>query len=127
MVDGRTRVSSPRRTAGTSRRDVESPRLFVAGAGAAGTALALGLQRSGWPLGEIASRTSARAAERCALLGGGTPVSLDGLSDPARGAGEHPVLLLIAVPDRLIADVAGRLARRAWPAGSVALHLSGSV
>jgi predicted short-subunit dehydrogenase-like oxidoreductase (DUF2520 family) len=106
---------------------VTRPCLFVAGAGAAGTALALGLSRAGWPLGEIASRQRARAVERAALLGGGRAVSFDELCDPARESGEQPVLLLVAVPDRHIAEAAGRLARRRWPAGSVALHLSGSV
>jgi predicted short-subunit dehydrogenase-like oxidoreductase (DUF2520 family) len=37
------------------------------------------------------------------------------------------VLLLVAVPDRVIEPLAVRLAARPWPAGSVALHLSGSV
>jgi len=106
---------------------VERPCLFVAGAGAAGTALALGLARAGWPLGEVASRQRARAAERTALLGGGRAVSFDELADPAREAGQQPVLLLVAVPDRHIAEAAAKLARRRWPAGSVALHLSGSV
>ncbi len=106
---------------------MEAPRLFVAGAGAAGAALALGLARTGWPLGEIACRSRERAVERCALLGGGQPVDFEGLCDPRRDAGVPGVLLLVSVPVRLVASTAPRLAGRRWPAGSVALHLSGSV
>jgi len=101
--------------------------VHVAGAGAAGSALALALRRAGWPLGFIARRTLERARERCQEVGGGTPVSLDEL--PAQLAQAPPdaaALLLLAVPDRLLAEQAAALARARWPSGSVALHLSGA-
>ncbi len=108
---------------------MQLPRLCIAGAGAAGTALARALGQSGWPLGEMACRTETRAQERCALIGGGTPVTLEHLA--AAGSASHatdaPVLLILGVPDRLIARTATDLARRSWPADSAALHLSGSV
>lgn len=102
-------------------------RLSVAGAGAAGTALALALARVGWTLDEIACRTAERAAARCAILGGGTPLTLEALADPRRGLDPEPRLLLVAVPDGALPATAAALAARAWPDGSVALHLSGAV
>jgi predicted short-subunit dehydrogenase-like oxidoreductase (DUF2520 family) len=106
---------------------VDTPRLFVAGAGSAAGALALALARDGWPLGEIATRSAERSENRCELLGGGEPTTMDELASPDRLAPSEPVLLLIGVPDRHIGPVAKRLAKRRWAAGSVALHLSGSV
>jgi predicted short-subunit dehydrogenase-like oxidoreductase (DUF2520 family) len=106
---------------------VSGPLLHVAGAGAVGTTLAAALARQGWPLGEIACRTLDRARARCALIGGGTPTTIEALADPDRPADPAPVLLLIGVPDRAIREVGDGLARRCWPEGSVALHLSGAI
>lgn len=103
------------------------PRLFVAGAGAAATTIARAAQRAGWPVGEVACRTGERAVARVALVGAGTPVDFATLCAPERSAGDGPVLLLVGVPDRAIEAVARSLAGRAWPEGSLALHLSGSV
>lgn len=97
--------------------------LVVVGAGAAGTALARALASAGQPVERVACRTTERAAERARLVGAGRPVPIDGLAP----SGPDPVLLLIGVPDRHLADQAAALARPSWPAGSVALHLSGSV
>ena len=102
-------------------------RLTVAGAGAAGSALAAALARAGWPLAEIACRSAARAEQRCAAIGGGRPCSLDALAEPSATPLQGARLLLIAVPDRVVGAIAGTLAARPWPPGSVALHLSGSV
>lgn len=106
---------------------MDTPRLYVAGAGSAAGALALALARSDWPLGEIATRSKERSEQRCEMLGGGEPTTLNELTSAKRLAPPDPVLLLIGVPDRHIGSVAKRLARRSWAAGSVALHLSGSV
>lgn len=106
---------------------MNTPRLYVAGAGAAASALALALARTDWPLGEIATRSAERSESRCTLLGGGEPVTMDELTRADRPGPAEPVLLLIGVPDRHIGRLAKRLARRSWAAGSVALHLSGSV
>jgi len=103
---------------------VPGPPLIVVGAGAAGTAVARAARAAGWPLEAIVCRTPARARERAALAGGGTPLGFGELL--ARGAA-GPSLLLITVPDRAIPEAAAALAGRAWPPGSIALHLSGSV
>ena len=121
--------------------------VHVLGAGAAGSALALALHRLGWPLGVIARRTEADARARCEALGGGTPAAVDGFAEALRAhaeaPGPHPPLLLITVPDRLLAPTAAALAGdlagsgagpAAGPAAGipaltgepVALHLSGS-
>jgi len=98
----------------------------VAGAGAAGTGVALALHRSGWPVDALACRSVERAQERVALLDTGRALSLEQLcaEQPADGAAR---LLLIAVPDHAIAELASHLSRRPWAPDSVALHLSGSV
>lgn len=100
------------------------PPLIVVGAGAAGTAIARAARAAGLPLAALACRSVDRARERAALAGGGQALDLAGLL-AAGSAG--PALLLLGVPDRAIAEVAARLAGRPWPAGCVALHLSGSV
>jgi predicted short-subunit dehydrogenase-like oxidoreductase (DUF2520 family) len=110
----------------TGAGTLAAPPLSVAGAGAVGTALARALAGKGWPLGEIACRTAERARDRCRVIGGGQPVSLAELADAARAPAAAPALLLVAVPDRALAEVAAALARRRWPAGSVALHVSGA-
>ncbi|GJM21189.1 MAG: NADP oxidoreductase [Planctomycetota bacterium] len=97
--------------------------LFVVGAGAAGTALALALRRTEWPLHSLVSRTRAKAEERSRQVGGGAALALDELL--AGDLPREPVLLLLSVPDRLLESLAAQLARLSWP-GGVALHLSGS-
>ena len=115
----------PPRTGAPSKRErLTGPPLIVVGAGAAGTAIGRAAHVAGWPVEAIASRSAARAAERARLVGAGAPLALAELV--ARGP-QGPVLLLLAVPDRTIAEVALTLAGREWPAGSVALHVSGSV
>jgi len=99
--------------------------LLVVGAGSAGTALALALRRREWPVHALVSRSRQRAEERRAVVGAGVALSLDALL--AGALPETPVLLLLSVPDRHLAELAERLASLAWPAGGVALHLSGSV
>jgi len=103
---------------------VAVPPLIVVGAGAAGTAIARAAKAAGWPLAALVCRSAARARERAALAGGGQALDLPGLL--AAGSAV-PALLLLGVPDRAIAPVAAQLAGRDWPAGSLALHLSGSV
>lgn len=102
------------------------PLLHVLGAGAAGTGLARRLAQSGWPVGAVVCRSNERAAVRCALIGAGVPACFDDWPKTSESPSE-PVVLLIAVPDRAIGDVAQRLAAYSWPAESLALHLSGSV
>ncbi|MGQ0551755.1 MAG: Rossmann-like and DUF2520 domain-containing protein [Planctomycetota bacterium] len=101
--------------------------LVIAGAGAAGAAIARAARLAGWSLGAVACRSVERAQARCARIGAGRPTSLAALGDPVAHVPARPVLLLVAVPDRHIAEQAEALARQAWPAHSCALHLSGAV
>ncbi len=104
--------------------------VHVAGAGAAGTALARGLLRNDpelWIVGEVACRTRDRAQQRCELLSGGDPLAFEEMASPDRAPAPGPALLLVSVPDRVIGEASAALARRPWPPGSLALHLSGAV
>ena len=100
--------------------------VHVVGAGAAGTALARALRSlppADWTLGDVVSRSQERAEQRVALIGGGRPVGLPSWPDASP---DEPALLLLCVPDRHIGSLAADLASSPWPAGSVALHVSGS-
>ena len=108
-----------------SSRQADQPGLVVVGAGAAGAGLARALGLAGWPLDALVCRSASRAAERRQIVGSGRPLSLDELL--AETGDGDPRLLLVAVPDRSIGELATRLAGRDWAQGSVALHLSGSV
>lgn len=119
-------MSTPSETTTSTRPRLAEPLLHVVGAGAAGTGLARRLHRSGWPLGAVVCRTKKRAEERRELIGAGTAAALEGWPGES-GGGTQPVLLMISVPDRAINTMSEQLASHPWPAGSLALHLSGSV
>jgi predicted short-subunit dehydrogenase-like oxidoreductase (DUF2520 family) len=108
-----------------SSRQADRPPLVVVGAGAAGSGLGRALQRSGWPVDAVVCRSANHATASADVVGGGRPLSLDGLLEDR--SGHDALLLLVAVPDHAVPQVAERLATRAWPAGTAALHLSGSV
>lgn len=111
---------------GSASSTQAEPALVVAGAGAAGTGLAAALHELGWPVAVLACRTTERASARVALVGAGRGLTLAQLHhDDCLPAA--PLLLLLTVPDARIAELAEQLSRRSWPAGSVALHCSGSV
>jgi predicted short-subunit dehydrogenase-like oxidoreductase (DUF2520 family) len=74
----------------------------------------------------VVCRSANRATASAEVVGDGRPLSLDGLLED-RSGGDAPLLLLVAVPDHAVPQVAERLATRPWPHGSAALHLSGSV
>lgn len=101
---------------------IRSPRrLAIIGAGRTGTALGLLLSRSGWNVSAVASRRPAHArrlARRChAGLATTRPEE----------AARHCEVVLIAVPDRDIAEVARRLALAPpAPFRRIALHTSGA-
>ena len=97
------------------------PAVALVGAGAMARALGLRLAEAGYPVRAVVSRTAAGAASLAEALG--TPVSSDRLDDLP----EVP-LLVLAVPDDQIAEVASMLAgtARSW-AGAVVLHTSGAV
>jgi predicted short-subunit dehydrogenase-like oxidoreductase (DUF2520 family) len=88
------------------------------GAGRVGTAVALLLRRAGWTLVGVASRSddsARRASERT-----GAPVF------PLEGAIPEADLYVIGATDEGIGALAATLSGR-LPAGSIALHLSGSL
>jgi len=101
--------------------------VVLVGAGAVGAALGRAAVSAGWPLAAVVCRQAARARDRRALVGAGTPLSLTELLGSTPLPPEEARLLLLCVPDREIAPLAVRLAGRTWPPGSVALHVSGSV
>jgi predicted short-subunit dehydrogenase-like oxidoreductase (DUF2520 family) len=100
-------------------------RLAIVGAGRAGTALALALVQGGWQIGAVAARrlASARAlARRC-----GAGLATTDAAEAARGAR----VLILAVPDRVLPELARSLAKTAGPVGGrkgafIALHTSGA-
>ncbi len=100
----------------------KSPRPTVAliGAGAMGRALGLRLAESGYPVRAVISRRRAPAEALATLLG--APLASDRLGDIP----DVP-LVVLAVPDDQIADLAEALAdaRRPWQ-GAVVLHTSGA-
>ncbi len=97
---------------------MDEPRVAVFGAGRVGSALALALDRAGWPVRAIWSRTPSRARQLRAKLGTGRACS-----DPVRAVALADVALLV-VPDDAIAPFAGVLERANWE-GRTAIHHSG--
>ena len=100
------------------------PLVAIVGAGRVGSALGRLLRRKGWRIGPIITRhtQTARAARR--RIGCGQPQV--GLSEAVLAA----ELILIATPDRAIAETAEALARiasgKAWRA-KIVLHTSGAL
>lgn len=101
--------------------------LVLVGAGAAGATLGRGLVAAGWTVREVVCRTRERAVARCALVGAGIPSDVAALVAASREPGRGPALLLVAVSDDALAEVARALSAGRWAAGSVALHLSGAL
>jgi predicted short-subunit dehydrogenase-like oxidoreductase (DUF2520 family) len=94
----------------------EHPAIGIVGAGAVGTALGVALTRAGWPIAAVASRDATRR-ERFQRLTG------------TRRAFAHPAALLdevelivLAVPDDVIASLAGEM--RLY-SGQALVHTSG--
>ena len=99
------------------------PRIAILGAGAAGAAVGRALRRAGRPVAAVCRRDRARARAAARAVGGAARV----FTDPARAA-RGADLVLIAVRDGEIADLAQRLARAdAVAPGALVVHLSGAV
>lgn len=92
------------------------PAVGIIGAGAVGTALGLAISRAGWPLTAVSSRDGARRDRFCGLVAGVRP-----FTEPAALL-EVVELVLLAVPDDVIAAVAAPLRLRK---GQVLAHTSG--
>ncbi len=94
----------------------ERPVVGIIGAGAVGTALGIALDRAGWPVGAVASRDPARRQRFLERVPG------------ARGFAEATALvddvelIILAVPDDMVASVAASL--RLY-AGQAMVHTSG--
>lgn len=94
----------------------EPPLVGIVGAGAVGTALGAALHRAGWPVVAVASRDEGRRERFRGLVPG------------ARGFAEAPALLdevelvILAVPDDAVAQLAGEL--RLY-GGQALIHTSG--
>ncbi len=110
----------------TSKADAERrtpqaiawPRVGIVGAGAVGTALGVAISRSGWPVVAVVSRDATRRDRFCTLVPGArafvVPAAILDVAD----------LIIVAVPDDAIAQVAGQIRLRG---GQAIVHTSGAV
>jgi predicted short-subunit dehydrogenase-like oxidoreductase (DUF2520 family) len=94
----------------------EPPVIGIVGAGAVGTALGVALTRAGWPIQAVASRDPARRERFRKLVEGAR-----GFAE-ATALVEEVELIIIAVPDDAIAEVAGGLRMYS---GQAMVHTSG--
>jgi predicted short-subunit dehydrogenase-like oxidoreductase (DUF2520 family) len=94
----------------------ERPVVGIVGAGAVGTALGVALDRAGWPVGAVASRDPGRR-ERFRELVPGVRAFAE-----ASALVDDVELVILAVPDDVVAPVAGSL--RLY-AGQAIVHTSG--
>ena len=92
------------------------PIIGIVGAGAVGTALGVALTRAGWPVHGIASRDPARRDAFAQLVPG-----VRGFAEPTALI-EEVELIVLAVPDDVIAPLAGRLRMYS---GQAMVHTSG--
>lgn len=98
------------------------PSISLIGAGAAGSALLIALQRKGYPIAAISSRT-AESAARCAELVGAPYASTDNTAACAAGD-----IIIIATPDSRIRPVCEEISEEhGFKPGQLVLHLSGAV
>ena len=106
------------------RSEAGPPIVAIVGAGRVGSTIGRLLHQNGWRIGPVITRSmrTARAARR--RIGSGQP--LVGLSEAVLTAD----LILIATPDRAIAETAEALAQiansKAWR-GKIVLHTSGAL
>ena len=94
----------------------ERPVVGIVGAGSVGLALGVALDRAGWPVGAVASRDPARRERFRAHVRGAR-----GFSE-AEALVDDVELVILAVPDDVVAPLAGRL--RLY-AGQAIVHTSG--
>ncbi len=92
------------------------PRVGIIGAGPVGTALGIAIDRAGWPVAAVSSRSQARSDRFRALVPGSRASA-----DPAALL-EEVELAILAVPDDAIASVAASI--RLYP-GQALVHTSG--
>jgi predicted short-subunit dehydrogenase-like oxidoreductase (DUF2520 family) len=96
----------------------ETPMTGIVGAGAVGTALGLALSRAGWPIQAVASRDPDRRARFKALVDTARPFA------EAQALVEEVELIILAVPDDVIAPLAGSIRMYS---GQAMVHTSGAL
>jgi predicted short-subunit dehydrogenase-like oxidoreductase (DUF2520 family) len=96
----------------------EPPVIGIVGAGAVGTALGVALSRAGWPIHAVASRDAGRR-ERFASL-----VDVDRVFADPEPVVEEVELIILAVPDDVVAPLAGSLRMYS---GQAMIHTSGAL
>jgi predicted short-subunit dehydrogenase-like oxidoreductase (DUF2520 family) len=96
----------------------ETPVIGIVGAGAVGTALGVALSRAGWPIHAVASRDAARRERFRSLV----EVSR-AFADPEPLV-EEVELIILAVPDDVVAPLAGTLRMYG---GQAMIHTSGAL
>ena len=94
----------------------ETPYTGIVGAGAVGTALGVALSRAGWPIHAVASRDPARRERFVGLVEGARP-----FAEP-QALIEEVELIILAVPDDAIAEIAGGVRMYS---GQAMIHTSG--
>jgi predicted short-subunit dehydrogenase-like oxidoreductase (DUF2520 family) len=94
----------------------DPPVIGIVGAGAVGTALGVALTRGGWPVQAVASRDPARRERFRSLVEGARPFA------EATALVEEVELIIVAVPDDAIAEVAAGLRMYS---GQAMVHTSG--
>lgn len=98
------------------------PSIALIGAGTAGSALLIALQRKGYPPMAVSSRTL-QSAQHCAALVGAPTASTDPLA--ASTAAE---IVIIGTPDGVIRQVCEEISGKGgFRAGQLVLHLSGAL
>lgn len=97
--------------------------LALVGPGAAGSALAAALSRSGWPIAGLLARTAEGAEVSAARLG----LPSLGASDAPSAVFDGVPLVVLAVRDREIEGLATEFAARGDWSGRSVLHLSGAL
>jgi predicted short-subunit dehydrogenase-like oxidoreductase (DUF2520 family) len=97
---------------------IARPGVGIVGAGAVGTALGVAISGTGWPVVAVASRDATRRDLFCSLVPGARafvePAAITDVVD----------LIIVAVPDEAIAEVAGQIRLRS---GQAIVHTSGAV
>ena len=97
------------------------PTIALVGPGKVGSAIAQRLQQAGYPLASVISRRQERATEACRYIGCDVGVASSDLNSALKAE-----LILLAVPDDQIVNLAGDLARQPQTlSGKTLIHFSG--
>jgi predicted short-subunit dehydrogenase-like oxidoreductase (DUF2520 family) len=96
----------------------ETPSTGIVGAGAVGTALGVALSRAGWPIHAVASRDAGRRTRFASQVEGVRPFA------EAQALVEEVELIILAVPDDVLAPLAGEIRMYS---GQAMIHTSGAL